>query len=368
MLGIPERIRIANNLRIRIFELDPNEGMSPLQTALDDKYTTLLADLTIRELSEIFDAQWMEGIKFSRPSSGRYFAIELTNLAGGSPANIVLKNVEFVQSAHVFVQCRAARTQQVKAVHFRIIGKNLADDYATLGQDGFNFAVEWFSAGQRKSVLFQANSMLDLLHGGAARMFANTRRRGVEFENVAFDAWIDADPRLGGGQKSFEIHRSQTAYDGWRRSETGSNRLDAKTGDGTVVKGKNEWYGSMPRWNGEQNPDAASASGRIFSFSTLGNREIRTHSDNVFPESRRGQQLQRVECNTILFERFRRSGVTRSGRLCAEPVGAGYGSTWFRWMADPRLVRTFHCPCCHGTADVCGQSSSRTRQAHKPHR
>jgi hypothetical protein len=284
LLGIPQKVRITNNVRIRIFELDPNEGMSPLQTALNDKYATLLADLTIDELSEIFAAQWTEGIKFSRPSSGRYFAVELTNIASGRPASIVLKNIEFVQSAHVSVQCRAARTQQVKAVHFRIIGKNLADDYAALGQDGFNLAVEWFAAGQRKSVLFQANSMLDLLHGGAARMFANTRRRGVEFENVAFNGSIDADPVLGGGQKSFEIRRGQTAYDGWRRAETGSNRLDHNTGDGTVVKGKNEWYGGMPHWNGEQNPDAASASGRTFSFSTLGNREIRTHSDNVFPE------------------------------------------------------------------------------------
>jgi hypothetical protein len=283
LLGIPQQIRIANNLRIRIFELDPNEGMSPLQTALNDKYATLLADLTIDELSEIFKAQWTEGIKFSRPSSGRYFAVELTKLASGPPAHIVLQNIQFVQSAHVSVQCRAARTQQVKAVHFRIIGKNLADDYATLGQDGFNFAVEWYSAGQRKSVLFQANSMLDLLHGGAARMFSNTRRRGVEFENVALNRSIDADPALGGGQKSFEIRRSQTVYDGWRRSETGSND-GAKAGDGTVVKGKNEWYGSMQYWNGQQNPDAASATGRTFSFSTLGNREIRTHSDNVFPE------------------------------------------------------------------------------------
>jgi hypothetical protein len=284
LLGIPAQVRIANSIGVRIFELDPVEGMSPLQTDLDGKYATLLADLSISRLTDIFNAQWTEGIKFSKPSSGRYFAVEITNLSSGPPASVVLKNLEFVQSAHIFVQSRAARVQQVKAVHFRLVGKNLADDYATLGQDGFNFSVEWLSGGQTKAQLFRANSLFDLLHGGSARLYSNSRRRGVEFENVAFNAATDAAPNLGGGHKSYEIRSSQTYSDGWRRAETGSNKFNGTAADGTVVKGKNAWYGAMPHWNGEPNPDTASATGKVFSFSTLGNREIRTHSENVFPE------------------------------------------------------------------------------------
>ena len=284
-LGLPEKIRIANKIRIRVFELDPNEGASSFQTDLGDKYAILLADRTIGEISEIIDAQWIQGVKFVRPSTARYFAIEITNLTAGRPAHVVLKSLELVQSAHVSMHSRAARIQQIKSLHFRIIGNNLAEDYAALGGDGFNFTVEQLSAGDRKNILFRANTMLDLLHAGAAHLFANSRRRAKEFENVSFSKDIDTDPALGGGQRSYDIRHNQIATDGWRRSETGSDRFNAKDViGGAAVTGRMSWYGDLPHWNGEQNPNSTNAIGKSFGFSTLGNREVRTHSDNVYPE------------------------------------------------------------------------------------
>jgi hypothetical protein len=277
-IGLPPNIPLASSVRLRVFEVDPPEGSSVFETLLNDKYALPLADITLDEFSEAVAAQWLQGIRFLRPSTARYFAVELTNLSSGRASHIVLQHAELVQSAHVSVHPRPARTQRIRAVHFRFIGRELADDYAKLGNDGFNFAIERVVAGEQKGVLFRANSLFDLVHAGAVRMYSNSRRRATEFEKVTFNQAIDNDAGLGGGTRGYEIRTNEMSGEGWRRSETGSNRLE------DPLKGKAHWYHDIAHWTGQQNPDAASKVGKIFGFSTLGNREVRSHSNNLYPE------------------------------------------------------------------------------------
>ena len=223
-------------------------------------------------------ALFLEGVKFVRPSNSRFLAVEPTGLHK-KPGQFVVQRMGLVQSAHVSVHPRAARTQQLKALNFRIVGADLAEDYSFLGKEGFNFSIERLVAGERKSVLFRANSLLDLLHTGAAKIFSNVRRRAVEFEQVSYSQAINNDHNLGAGTTNYDIRQSEVSDKGWRRSESGTN-----ANPNTAIRGDGRWYLPMQFWSGQQNPDAVSVKGPIFGFSTLGSRELRTHVDNLFPE------------------------------------------------------------------------------------
>ena len=180
-----------------------------------------------------------------------------------------MKGMKLVQSAHVSVHPRAARSQQVRTLNFRIIGPNLAEDYALLGNEGFNFSIERFVAGERKSVLFRANSLMDLLHTGAAKIFSNARRRAVEFqkseiypayENDFIKYRVPGEFEVDGGIKftpNYEKRYSESRLEGWRRSETGEN-----------VEGHEKWIGRS----------------RPGKFESFGTQELRTHSQILFPE------------------------------------------------------------------------------------
>jgi hypothetical protein len=229
ILRLPDGVDFCERIGIRVYELDPLDGVSPLLVPLDSKHATLLADQQIDELSEIGLAMFLEGIKFIRPSHAKYFAIELTNL-DDKKGQIVIKRLALIQSAHVSVHPRASRTQQVKVLNFRIIGANLAEDYAALGNEGFNFSIERFVAGERKSVLFRANSLLDLLHTGAAKIFSNTRRRAVEFEMVenyreikgkAEQYQIKRFDRDDFSRINFENRETDNNSTSWRSNESG---------------------------------------------------------------------------------------------------------------------------------------------------
>jgi hypothetical protein len=236
LLRLPEGVDFCEKIGIRVYELDPLDGVSPLLVPLDSKYATLLADQQIDELAEIGLAMFLEGIKFNRPSHAKYFAIELTNL-DDKKGQFVVKRLALIQSAHVSVHPRASHTQQIKVLNFRIIGANLAEDYAALGNEGFNFSIERFVAGERKSVLFKANGILDLLHTGAAKIFSNVRRRAVE--------------------------SYQSMNSGWRRTEAG---------DG--VTGINYWTDSkLKKIANDQRK-----------FEVFNAQEIRNHSQILVPE------------------------------------------------------------------------------------
>lgn len=268
-LKIPKDIDFCEKIGIRVYEIDPPEGVSPLEVPLESKYATLLAEKEIDQLPEISLALFLEGVKFVRPSNSRFFAIELTNL-DDKPGQFVVKGMKLVQSAHVSVHPRAARSQQVRTLNFRIIGPNLAEDYALLGNEGFNFSIERFVAGERKSVLFRANSLMDLLHTGAAKIFSNARRRAIEFEkseiypafeNDSFKYLVPGEFDVDVGVKfkpNYEKRHSESRLEGWRRSETGHD-----------VEGKADWKGI--KQPGE--------------FENFGNQELRTHTNILFPDA-----------------------------------------------------------------------------------
>jgi len=274
-LRIPEETDFCEKIRIRVFEIDPPEGVSPVSVPPDDKYATLLAVKEIDELSEIALAFFFEGIRFTRPSNCKYFAIEMTNYDNVA-GQFVVKALRVVQSAHVSIHPRPARSQQVRTLNFRIIGADLAEDYALLGDEGFNFSIERFVAGERKSVLFRANSLLDLLHTGAAKIFSNVRRRAVEFEKSenypAYDGddvkyLVPGEFEMNGGPRftpNYERRFTETKMDGWRRSRTGHG-----------VHGKARWYEYNDRWGNKRTPG---------SFDNHSNAETGTHTELLSPQ------------------------------------------------------------------------------------
>ncbi|WP_019142906.1 hypothetical protein [Noviherbaspirillum massiliense] len=276
-LSVPLDVDFCEKIGIRIFELDPLEGVSPVSVPLDGKHATLLADVQIDDLSELLLSLTLDGVKFLRPSNSRYFAIELSN-RDDKAGQFAVKACKCIQSAHVSVHPRAAVTQQVKSLNFRLVGSNLAEDYSLLGDNGFNFSIERFIAGERKSVLFRANSLVDLLQVGVAKIYSNVRRRAVEFEQSSYNDAISADKALGAGRRNYDIRRMEAYSDSWRRTETGTT-----AGHQDFISGPERWYGPLPHWSGQQAPDAPSEQGSAFGFSTLGNREIRTHSANQYP-------------------------------------------------------------------------------------
>ena len=220
MLRLPPSVNFCEKIGIRVYELDPLEGVSPMEVPLAGRHATLLAEKQIDELSEILSALFLEGVRFKRPSTSRYFAVQFTN-RDQERGQMVVKSLALIQSAHVTVHPRASRQRDVRTLNYRIVGPDLAGDYATLGANGFNFAIERWVAGERKAVLFRANSLVDLLHAGAAKIFPNSRRRAVDRETSIVE---------GGPQGNWEVRGSDTRSDGWRESKTGPE-----------VQGKPEW-------------------------------------------------------------------------------------------------------------------------------
>lgn len=327
-LKIPKDIDFCEKIGIRVYEIDPPEGVSPLEVPLESKYATLLAEKEIDQLPEISLALFLEGVKFVRPSNSRFFAIELTNL-DDKPGQFVVKGMKLVQSAHVSVHPRAARSQQVRTLNFRIIGPNLAEDYALLGNEGFNFSIERFVAGERKNVLFRANSLMDLLHTGAAKIFSNARRRAIEFEkseiypafeNDSFKYLVPGEFDVDVGVKfkpNYEKRYSESKLEGWRRSETGHD-----------VEGKTDWKGI--KQPGE--------------FENFGNQELRTHTKHIYPRlrddagNRTPFSFMRGWFNGLKGELIT-SGISDNEDLIpnpgASPLTAGFEDIWLGLVVPP---------------------------------
>jgi len=182
-LTLPPETNFCEEFRLKIFEVDPIEGVSPAAVDLNSKYATLLAEITVDDFMDVIFSQLLKGIPFRKTSSAKYFALEFTN-TGTKAGQVAMHSLQMIRSANVSVQPRPAKTQQVKAMHYRIIGAELADDFAKLGNEGFNFSIDRVVAGQTKNVLYSAMSLLDLLHTGGARIQSNVRRRAVEFEMI----------------------------------------------------------------------------------------------------------------------------------------------------------------------------------------
>lgn len=271
-LKIPDDIDFCEKIGLKVYEIDPLEGVSPLTVPLNDKYATLLAEKEIDELSEISLALFLEGVKFVRPSNSTLFALELTNL-DDKPGRFVVKGLKLVQSAHVSVHPRAARTQQVKTLNFRIIGADLAEDYSFLGNEGFNFSIERLVAGERKDVLFRANSLLDLLHTGVAKIFSNARRRAVEFEKTEHGQAVN--DRMGEAGEDYEERYAESRMSGWRRSETGDGVEEGVQG----TPEWDDWYDGGGYWTPHGINKFPNA------FESYANQETRTHTQILYPQT-----------------------------------------------------------------------------------
>jgi hypothetical protein len=97
-------------------------------------------------------------------------------------------------------------------MHFRLIGRDIGRDYASLGAEGFSLSVERMVAGERRETLFSAASLLDLVHRGAARVLLNHRY---------LETTLDASDEEVTVTQATEDHSTESTATGWRRAETG---------------------------------------------------------------------------------------------------------------------------------------------------
>lgn len=183
LLNLPPEINFCERIGIKIYSLDPADGVSPVSVPLDSKYSCLLLDTILEDTVDVILNHFLRGLQFKSVSTSKYFAVELTN-KGKAPGQVAIHSLQLTRSAHVSVQSRPGKSQQVKTMHYRLIGPEIADDYSRLGSEGFNFTIDKLVAGQRKSVIYSAMSLLDLLHTGGARIHSNVRRRAIEFEKI----------------------------------------------------------------------------------------------------------------------------------------------------------------------------------------
>ena len=246
-LTLPPETNFCEEFRLKIYEVDPIEGISLASVDLNSKYATLLSDITVNDFMDVIFSQLLKGIPFRKTSTAKYFALEFTN-TGQKAGQVAIHSLQMIRSANVSVQPRPAKTQQVKAMHYRIIGPELADDYSKLGNEGFNFSIDRVTAGQTKNVLYSAMSLLDLLHTGGARIQSNVRRRAVEEE---------ISKSIGGVIDNYDNRINNSRITGWRQSETGQG-----------VVGK-------PNWIGDNEPG---------DFKNLSNSENRTHNEILSPQ------------------------------------------------------------------------------------
>lgn len=246
LFHLPEKINFCERIGIKVYEIDSLAGMSPASIELNSKYATLLADIAIDDFSDVIFSQFLKGIPFKRVSSSKYLAIELTNL-GEESGQIAIHSLQMIRSAHVSVQPRPAKNQTIKAMHYRLIGAELADDFSALGNEGFNFSIDHQVAGQSKDIIYSANSLLDLLHTGGARIHSNVRRRAVEEE---------ISNAVGGITDNYDERKSSARMSGWRRSETGEGVLNGG-------------------WHGANRPSE---------FESYSSAEMRTHNETLSPQ------------------------------------------------------------------------------------
>ena len=214
---------------ISVYELDLLEGMSAVdlsQVPEENKYATLLYE------DAILPAESERTCRFRRPSLSRHFVIEFKSLSSRR-SQICIAEMSLVQSAGVTITPRKSRTQVVQNMHFRLIGADLATDYACIGEGGFTLSVETNVSGQRTGTLFQAISLLDLVQSGSARIIANQRR----METVKAVTLEVAETHSGSYDETERYARSR----GWRRSETGDGiRWDESDAKPAAERGKDD--------------------------------------------------------------------------------------------------------------------------------
>lgn len=259
------RLRFAGSGFLRrfdvdIYEIDPPDGVSPLGLSTSGDTSKYVVHLARHSVTPDDDAEAV--IRFQRPTTSRYLAIEITARDEG---RIGIVSINAVQSAHVSLAPRAARSQHVHALRFRMIGPDLFDDYSKLSRNGFSLTVEHVVANRRRRTLFSADSLLALLESGAARSFANHRRHTREHE-ISRSATSSASEQA-----------TATRTDGWNRTETGAGVGDLGDGGDGLLFGAG---GALLEGDRRLTRDDMAAGGE-HGFVSLGNQENHVHHQEL---------------------------------------------------------------------------------------
>ncbi len=232
-----------------IYEIDPVEGVSPIAMESErdpahDQYSNLI----YYQQNQIFEGDTLQ-CRFSRPTNARYLVAVFHCTQEG---HLALTKLELIQSAHVFISSRQSRSQQMRQLNFRIIGKDLAEDYSRLGKHGFKFTIEHVVGGELKEILFEARSLTDLLQLSGVKLYANQR-----YLETVRDVSVEQSETL---DKSFDHRYHYGGSQGWKRSQTG---------EGT------SWpFSNSPLTTYNPNPGEDS-------FYMSSNAESRTHTQHI---------------------------------------------------------------------------------------
>jgi hypothetical protein len=192
--------------RAQIYEYDPLPGtpVARIKPQLStDRFSRLLADVEAAP-----DENGKQDIRFARTSLCSWIYLVLTAKSAG---HLAITELDFLRSAFVSLVSRPSRTQNIRAVHFRLTGGDIGNDYAVLGEPGFTIAIDRVTAGEQRDRLFEALSLEELVRSGVAKLVMNSRARAVERQSS----------RVLPG--SFSSSNSRTRTDGWERSETGAS-------------------------------------------------------------------------------------------------------------------------------------------------
>jgi hypothetical protein len=246
---------LRKHFRVEVYEVDPPEGVSPISTDPDWKKSKYLLRLFDGETTIPAGEPWK--LCFVRGSLARYFLVVFTYLDDDTGV-LAIEDLQITQSTRVIVAPRPSRTQTLKTMHFRVMGQELASDYARIGGGDFSLSIEHWVGGQRKDVLLSATSLLDLLRLGSARLYSNHRTWGVETETAFTE------------KGSYSIQDSLGRTDGWQRTEAGDDLANPFP---------------LPDPSSDSYPMMSLAQPDSRGFTTLGWQETRNHTENIGPGS-----------------------------------------------------------------------------------
>jgi hypothetical protein len=246
---------LGKRFRVEVYEVDPPEGVSPISTDPDWKKSKYLLRLFDGETTIPATEPWK--LCFVRGSLARYFLVVFTYLDHDSGV-LAIEDLQITQSTRVIVAPRPSRTQTLKTMHFRVMGQELASDYARIGGGDFSLSIEHWVGGQRKDALFSATSLLDLLRLGSARLYSNHRTWGIETETALTE------------KGSYSVQDSLGRTDGWQRTEAGDDLPNPFP---------------LPDPSSDSDPMMSLAQPDSRGFTTLGWQESRNHTENIAPGS-----------------------------------------------------------------------------------
>ncbi len=190
---------------LRIYEVDPPAGASPVALDRDlarDKYCRLLGQWSASALEAAVSSDLP--MRFTRTTASRVLALEFEAETEG---HVNLSGLSLIQSAHVSVTPRPAMARRVRAMHFRMVGRDIAGDLARVGPRAFSLRVERQLAGQPAATILECDTLLDLIQSGArVRQYSSSLAE-------------DVSDTLPG---SFSVAEAQRRDKGWTRQETGN--------------------------------------------------------------------------------------------------------------------------------------------------